>query len=321
MIKRLRPIVVKESHVRAVSGEIERAMYHAIFLPIFEILGSRPAKRINSISDIKAALRSGRIFWQEGWFYGQFNAAVGIALRGLGAKFSSSKKGYKLDIDKIPMDVRTDIAIGKGVNRAKTEAILRALDQASQMKMIVGDGDAAVSILADLNKQSIETMRILPENLQIPLQLSERQQQSITESYTANMNLYIKDWQQEAIERLREKTQANAALGYRADRLAKIVKSEYGVTQSKAKFLARQETSLFVSKYREQRYTSSGVRQYQWSTSVDERVRPDHAKLQGRVFSWSDPPVTDSATGQKNHPGEDFGCRCVAIPIVNLKEI
>lgn len=49
--------------------------------------------------------------------------------------------------------------------------------------------------------------------------------------------------------------------------------------------------------------------QYVWRTLRDERVRPSHRMNDGRVFSWSDPPAT-------GHPGEDYNCRCEAVPFV-----
>jgi hypothetical protein len=46
----------------------------------------------------------------------------------------------------------------------------------------------------------------------------------------------------------------------------------------------------------------------------DERVREEHAALEGQTFAWSSPPAV-------GHPGEDFQCRCVALPVIDeLKE-
>lgn len=47
--------------------------------------------------------------------------------------------------------------------------------------------------------------------------------------------------------------------------------------------------------------------QYVWRTRRDERVRRSHRMNDGRVFSWADAPAT-------GHPGEDYNCRCEAVP-------
>jgi SPP1 gp7 family putative phage head morphogenesis protein len=321
--KTLSPIHVRKAYHKPMADAAIRQLYDIIFKPIFDILNMKHHK-VNSLADVKQALRAGRIYWENGYFYGQFGSVVGRTLRSLGAEFVRSKRAYKLDIGDIPMDLRTDIAIGKGMNRAKTEAILGHLEDISQAKIILGSGQEAVAVMDDLNIQTIKTFKVLPESMQLPMDMTDRQRESIKESYTENMDLYINGWKDEAIERLRVKVQENAAIGYRADRLASIVKNEFGVTESKAKFIARQEASLLVSKYREERYTNVGVKEYIWSTSNDERVRHDprggdHRGLNGRRFSWDSPPVVDHATGRKANPGEDFNCRCLALPIINLR--
>ncbi|MCI5060219.1 MAG: peptidoglycan-binding protein [Alphaproteobacteria bacterium] len=48
---------------------------------------------------------------------------------------------------------------------------------------------------------------------------------------------------------------------------------------------------------------------YIWRTVGDGNVRHTHSAREGRTFSWDTPP-------EGGHPGEDFGCRCWAEPIV-----
>lgn len=50
--------------------------------------------------------------------------------------------------------------------------------------------------------------------------------------------------------------------------------------------------------------------QYVWRTQHDERVRTSHRVNDGRIFSWSDPPPS-------GHPGEDYICRCEAVPYIS----
>lgn len=59
---------------------------------------------------------------------------------------------------------------------------------------------------------------------------------------------------------------------------------------------------------------ASGVTQYVWTTQRDSHVRPGHRRLHGTVQDWSKPPIV--APGRRAHPGEDFGCRCWAEPVV-----
>ena len=323
MTRTLAPIYDRAEYSAPAAREMVRQLYELIFRPVFDILNIK-APRINSQADIRNALRAGRVFWQEGYFYGQFNSVVGRSLRALGAKFVPSKRAYKLDLADIPMDMRTDLVIGKGLNRSKTERILKHLDDVSQAKITLGPDDHGDVIMDDLGIQVIKTFKVLPESIQLPYDLTDKQKQDMQEKYNTNMEMFINGWKDEQIERLREKTEANAVLGYRADRLAKIVKNEFSVTEKRARFIARQETSIFVSKYRQLRYEAAGSKDYIWSTSHDERVRHDprggdHRVLDGRRFSWDSPPVVDHATGRTANPGEDFGCRCLALPVINIR--
>jgi SPP1 gp7 family putative phage head morphogenesis protein len=71
-----------------------------------------------------------------------------------------------------------------------------------------------------------------------------------------------------------------------------------------------------MSKFREERYKSIGVLKYRWSSSNDERVRDRHRELNGKIFEWTNPPIS-GANGERQHAGEPFGCRCVAVAIVD----
>lgn len=63
------------------------------------------------------------------------------------------------------------------------------------------------------------------------------------------------------------------------------------------------------SKLDEFRQQAIGITKYRWSTQGDDKVRGSHAARNGQIFSWDNPPAG-------GHPGSDFGCRCVAIPVI-----
>lgn len=60
-----------------------------------------------------------------------------------------------------------------------------------------------------------------------------------------------------------------------------------------------------------------GFQYYVWTTKKDDRVRPDHARLEGRIINWNDPPVVDLRSGRRRHPGGDYRCRCTASPLAD----
>ena len=97
--------------------------------------------------------------------------------------------------------------------------------------------------------------------------------------------------------------------GLRVEVLKKQLIERYEVSNSRASLIARDQVLKLNGQITKQRQTAAGITQYRWSTSKDEKVRPEHEALEGEIFSWSNPPPP-------GHPGEDFQCRCVAIPII-----
>jgi SPP1 gp7 family putative phage head morphogenesis protein len=77
-------------------------------------------------------------------------------------------------------------------------------------------------------------------------------------------------------------------------------------------------TSRLVASTRKAIAESIRSLSYTWVTLLDSRVRHDHSVLHGRVFSFDNPPVVDTATGRRCNPGEDYNCRCH--PLIHLPE-
>jgi SPP1 gp7 family putative phage head morphogenesis protein len=163
--------------------------------------------------------------------------------------------------------------------------------------------------------------QVAARSLTVMPTLSAHSRENLSAAYTQNMKLWVKGWSEDSIEAMRDAVEQNANKGYRFASLTEGIKHQFGVSQSKAKFLARQETSLFMSNYRKERFTAAGIGLFKWSTSHDVRVRHDHRSLDGRVFAYNDPPIVDKATGKRGTPGTDFNCRCVDIPIVGSRKV
>lgn len=101
--------------------------------------------------------------------------------------------------------------------------------------------------------------------------------------------------------------------GQRAETVGDEISERFGVTRKRGAFIARDQIESLNGDLTRNRQINLGIPGYIWRTALDERVRPTHADLEGEPFPWDDPPVTNSR-GDRNHPGGDFNCRCVAEP-------
>ena len=93
----------------------------------------------------------------------------------------------------------------------------------------------------------------------------------------------------------------------------KIIKAKGIVTRRIKNTVANQAHELNASMNRT-RQAALGAKRYAWATKGDEKVRPLHVVMgapPNNIYAWNKRP---QPTG---HPGEDHGCRCNAIPILD----
>lgn len=110
--------------------------------------------------------------------------------------------------------------------------------------------------------------------------------------------------------------------GFKGGKTVKTIMQDiqhtYGVSRNKARFLARDQMAKLNSNIAQMQQTDAGVKEYIWSSSGDGRVRDRHKELDGKKFKWSEPPIVDKKTGRRAHPGQDYQCRCVALPVFDI---
>jgi uncharacterized protein with gpF-like domain len=117
-----------------------------------------------------------------------------------------------------------------------------------------------------------------------------------------------------------------------------------GVSKNRAKFIARDQTSKISGEITKFQNKEAGIATYQWSTSRDSRVvgtpggkypkgnekHGNHYKMEGMYCKWDDSTVYSvdgvrwkkrTADMPKGNPQEEIGCRCVAIPVLDRKNI
>jgi SPP1 gp7 family putative phage head morphogenesis protein len=144
---------------------------------------------------------------------------------------------------------------------------------------------------------------------------------------TSPVAQHVKTWVADNVDRIttlsrgvfadiRKVVEAGAREGKTGKAVARDMQRRFNVGRSRARFIARDQIASLNGQITEARQTDLGITRYKWSTSGDERVRDTHTDLDGEVFSWDSPPVTNDA-GDRNHPGGDYNCRCVAIPVLD----
>lgn len=129
------------------------------------------------------------------------------------------------------------------------------------------------------------------------------------EAFTRENVALIKSIPRQAHDDLHAQLLRGIAKGFRPEEIAELVEDRYTVVGSRAALIARDQTSKFNGKLAELRQQAAGLSRYTWRTARDNRVRDEHAALEGQVFRWADAP-------EDGHPGEAVNCRCYAEPYV-----
>lgn len=167
-----------------------------------------------------------------------------------------------------------------------------------------------------VNRGNVQNQTEVSTNLKnqagVDLAAYLRSSPSITEKVnamtTANVQL-IKSIRSQYLDKVQNAVTQAMVSGTLNKDLAAQIKAIGQTTEKRAEFIARDQSSKLNAALTQARHEDLGIKKYIWSTSGDERVRDSHAEKDGQIFEYANPPAD---TG---HPGHDFNCRCVQIPV------
>lgn len=325
----LRPIKESTEDYEAVEERIKALFLRTIYLPLLRDL-RLPRDTIENAADdaLLKAIRSGRVTYERGAFRGKFNAEISRKLRKLEARWDRRRAAWVLPKSALPVEVKAAVSDAFVRFQERLDGIERQLAQILPDKIA---GELSVSklfesTLAKTNRDLEDSIR----GITIAPKLTPEQKKRIADEWQNNMRIWIRDFTEKEIKTLRAKVKAVTFSGDRHESLVKTIQRSYQVSENKAKFLASQETSLLMTKFKETRYADAVVMEYKWVSvagSKNHPVRPRHkaladASAKGKIFTWDDPPVTSEAgePARRNNPGQDYNCRCFAVPVVTFRK-
>lgn len=333
----LKPIRETKSDYDAIEEKIKELFKKEVYEPIIaELTGKKKIK--NAKLDLLEALRSGRLTFHRGQFSGRFNATLSKELKALGAHWNPVWKTFSIPYAELPSTIKSAISASSFAFSQKLEKIDRKLASivpaqlAEKLKLQHLFDQTLWKVEKDF-QESVKNITIAPK-------LTSQQAKRIADEWQNNMDKWIQNFTEKEIKELRTKIRSSFFAGNRYETAVKVIQSSYGVTERKARFLARQETALLMAKHKEVKYQEAGVHEYKWRAVVGTPKHPTrkrHKHLstlsdKGTIFRFDDPPNTAEIPGQDsrpthegpanffNNPGEDYNCRCTAIPIVRFKK-
>lgn len=333
MIKPIRPLKIYDDKITRKIIEWEWTWY---FKPILNIL--KPDYVLNDNNIIYEAIKSGTVYYQNGGFYsktGRFANKISLELEKIGARYSKYGRCYRLAKEKLPENLLWIIETTNAKVYADVVAIKKVMDET------LGNLD---NIIKNLNIADIAEEMILNLENRFDINLKANKIETISpkmtdfrarefaKNYTDNLKFYIKKWQPEEIIKMREVVGQMAIDGKSRKSIEEYIQTQFKVSQKKAKFLARNESSIAVTEYLSAKYQEEGFVYFKWITNFDGRERDLHKELgqeKGNkygingtnIFRFDNPPVIyeDKKKGimQKGLPGETYNCRCTFVPVLS----
>ena len=332
IVRKLREVRPPDFEMEAIEKRLKRLFLELVFRPLLNSQGFKDYQKIfnqlPTYPGLELALSSGRLTFHNGTFSGKFNASASKELHQLGASWEASTKTFKLTKDKLPFELIRAVHASEGRFAQKLDKLDASLVQILH-KNIWKDFsfsdlfDKAIFRMDKEFRKNVSTISVQPK-------VTDFQARKISEGWQRNLERDIKTFTEEQIQELREKIKESYFKGDRYGSLVQSIRQSYGVTERKAEFLARNETKGLAAAYQGARYVEAGVPGYHWkavSGTAAHPTRHRHRELsemsdRGKIFYWNKPPVT-TEPGQpvrRNNPGQDYNCRCSAIPVYEGKK-
>ena len=314
-----KPIKPSTYYDNKIAREIINWEWNWYYKPILDIL--KPSSVVNDSNALFDAIKSGTLYYQNGAFYsksGRFSNNIAKELEKIGARYSKYGRCYRIAQNKIPDKILWVIETTNAKTYSSVLAVKQVMDNfignieelVQNIKLI----DLAEGMILDVEKRAYENMKANKVQVVTP-KMTDFRAREFAKNYTDTLRFDIKDKLPEQIVKMREVVGQMAIDGESRITIQKYIENNFVKDQKRAKFLARNESSIAVTEYLSATYQENGSEEFKWIANLDERVRDEHRKLNGTVHRYDNPPIIDERTGTRGMPGEFYNCRCTFIPV------
>lgn len=323
--KDLKPIDYNEQIISSFEKKIERFLFQLLFSDLKSVLKEYNAfmsNVANSQTNVVRAIQEGKITYVKEGFKsnfkdGKFPIYISKAFTNMGATFNKQTKTFVIKQENLPKEIIEAVSSSVFDNFYFTRKLIEAVSQ-SQDQAIFDDLFEKAGFKKEYENILKDTINQINSNsFEIPVGLNEMQALQIVNNYTENLKITIKKFTNEQTLELRQMVEENTQAGFRPQVLANKISERFGVSQSKAKFLASQETRLLTSQYAMAKFTENNITDmFRWGRSASRIPDEFHKQYYNKTFSYKDLPVIDEATGERGLPGQRYNCKCRIIPVI-----
>ena len=247
----------------------------------------------------------------------------------------------KADVNEILMPVLQRTQPIQGTNDSISE-VLTALTflQTKYSNIFAFSFGIAQTIVNSVNRYNKSKFNKKAESqlgVNIDLILKEGNIKDLLALQLNNQINLIKSIPQEFFKQLEVIISNGFSQGQRWETIAKEIKgvknisSSFGKLENRVKMIARDQVGNINANLNKIRQQNAGIEHYEWASSMDEKTRPSHKALEGKICKWSDPEVyADNTEDARNNkwkkrssingvigiPGSaGINCRCSALAV------
>jgi SPP1 gp7 family putative phage head morphogenesis protein len=130
---------------------------------------------------------------------------------------------------------------------------------------------------------------------------------AMVEEFTAENVSLIRSIPRRMFDEVESTLLRDLRAGLRWEEIAPEIEDRFGVSESRAELIARDQVGKFFGEVNAQRQQDLGVEKYVWRTARDNRVREEHMEREGKSYEWGE-------LGADEEPGQPINCRCQAEP-------